>query len=165
MNRCLSEREGQFMKNQEELQKLMDEDKVTIVTGLSTGQMIEQLRVGDEAEYKYSDKMVDYHLIVQKLASGAIVVVKNGDHKAYIGQELVLNAKVMSYTWTLYSKYVSFYEAMKAHEQEKKTITYHQSDELKYTFVHELVTGQFEGLSNDNLCLYELIEGKWTIDN
>ncbi|MNG16971.1 hypothetical protein D3C84_1009250 [compost metagenome] len=45
-----------------------------------------------------------------------------------------------------------------------KTVTYHHRDELEYYFENNLEVGQFDGLSNDNICLHELIEGKWSIE-
>jgi hypothetical protein len=153
------------MSNGVELKELWNHNKVFIQTGLSTGQMIDQLKVGDEAVYQQSDKQNELLLVVSKKPSGAIVIAKNGEHREYIGQELILNARVMSYAWTIYRPIVSFYDAMKSHEKEKKTITYHHDEEQKYTFKHELTTDQFNGLYHDSLCLYELIEGKWTIDD
>lgn len=132
---------------------------------LRTGQMIDQLRIGEEAEYKHEDRISDFHLVVQKTISGSIIVIKNGKDKEYVGKELPLNAKVMSYKWTITPKYVTWEKAMKAHKEEKKTIVYHQDDELKYEFKHSLDTGQFEKLSNDNICLHELLRGNWTIEN
>ncbi|PLS18979.1 hypothetical protein CVD28_00835 [Bacillus sp. M6-12] len=149
------------MNKENSFQELIDNDKVLIQTGLTTGQMIDVLKVGDRAKTETTDSPI----WVEKILYGAIIVIENATNEESVERALQINPAVLENSWTVYRKFISFYDAMKAHEEEKKTITYHQSKDLTYTFKHELETGQFKDLSNDNLCLYELIEGNWTIDD
>lgn len=131
---------------------------------LSTGQMIERLNIGDQAEYKHQERTTDHHLIVQKTASGSIVVVYNGIHENRVGKLLTLSAKVMTYQWRVIPQFFSFEEAMKAH-LEGKTVAYHHSDELVYEFNCDGATDQFKQLYHDSIYLQELIKGNWSIKN
>lgn len=122
---------------------------------LTIGEVISKINIGDIAEPDDGNR---YEIITKK-KDGAIVWKDDMDKCVH------LNHAVIKTKWRIIPNFVSYKEAMKAHQEEKKTIIYHHDNELKYTFKHELVTGQFDQLSNDNICLYELLEGKWTIES
>lgn len=131
---------------------------------LSTGQMIERLNIGDRAERHHQNRGTEHHIIVEKTASGSIVVVHNGVHQNRVGKLLSLSARVMTYQWRVTPKFFSFEEAMKAH-LEGKTVAYHHCDELIYEFKCDGATDQFKQLYHDSIYLQELIKGNWTIKN
>lgn len=128
----------------------------------TTQEMITLLQTGDKAEHRCEDKTKDYHVIVEKKKDGSIRILKNGDSKEYIGEPLPLTAKVMAHTWCIHRNYVDFYKAMEEHNK-GKTVIYHHDKETQYEFRNEMDPGQFTALHYDSICLYELIQGKWTI--
>ncbi|WP_299831794.1 hypothetical protein [uncultured Metabacillus sp.] len=134
---------------------------------LTTGQMIDRLKVGDiaETEARKSDAFIsgEYVNYVTITDEGLISFCdETGNHRPFLLFSLSdENRKLM---WRIIPKYVRFHEAMSAHEF-GKTVTYHHDKELTYTFKKELETGQFDQLANDSICLHELIEGAWTIED
>lgn len=127
---------------------------------ITTGQMIDRLKVGELAE---SNERAD--LRVKNTAIGILYVNDEGERdkrKGIDGYFFVNGSYIKNMKWRILPNYVSFEEAMKAHK-EKKTVTYHD-EELKYTFEYGLDPQQFEQLYYDSISLHELVEGKWTIE-
>lgn len=124
---------------------------------LTTGQMIDKLNIGDVAEFT---DCTGVEFKKQKVTRN-----QNGLIWKDTGNTLEMSNFISKVKWRIIPHYVSYEIAMKAHKEEKKTIVFHYDDELEYEFKHELETGQFDRLASDNLCLYELLEGKWSIKN
>ncbi|WP_163526646.1 hypothetical protein [Halobacillus ihumii] len=124
---------------------------------LTTGQIIDRLKIGQIAESESGD------LVEWAPQTGDLRFAPSGDKFRKNEHSRRMNKVYLNERWRIQPKYVSFGEAMIAHSK-KKTVTYHHNDELRYRFEHSLDTGQFKELSSDNLCLHELIEGKWTIE-
>jgi hypothetical protein len=132
---------------------------------LTTGQMIDKLRLGEVAvnqegyKVKYGENGLNLLFFLPHEEPSEPNIMGDAD-------KFIIHALwVKKDKWHITPKFVSFEEAMEAHKEEKKTVVYHHDDELKYEFKHELETGQFDKVSDDNICLYELLEGKWTIEH
>jgi hypothetical protein len=120
----------------------------------TTGQMIDQLKVGEVAE------AVGIRIKVAKNSMGGIGPVKNP------GDNTVLNGVVVGAKWRILPKYVSFEEAMSA-LKDGKTVYCHPNwgstnyritpDEAK-DYALSFLTIQNEGLIN------VVFENKWTIE-
>ncbi|MCT1575682.1 hypothetical protein M3E13_15560 [Oceanobacillus kimchii] len=118
---------------------------------LTTGQMIDQLRVGQIA--------------VDKLGN-EIFMEKDNSLRTLPNLEIVtLTDFTVLSKWRILPmpNYVSFEDAMKAYKENKKTITYHHDSDTIYTFVYENTPNQFERIYYDSISLPELLKGKWTI--
>lgn len=124
---------------------------------LTTGQMIDNLNIGDEAEFT--------DCAGAEFKKQKVIRNENGIFWKETGNVFEVSDFISKVKWRIIPHYVSYEVAMKAHKEEKKTIVYHYDGELKYEFRHELETGQFDKLASDNLCLYELLEGKWSVKN
>ncbi len=126
---------------------------------LTTGQMIDTLKVGETAVGDVSElgKVIQ----VIKRESGCIKLYEDG----FGERTLMLDGGVVdSVKWRIEPNYVSFYEAMKAYEDDKKSITYHHDSDLKYAFKYENATDQFKKIYFDSISLPEMVTGKWTIE-
>ncbi|MNG02314.1 hypothetical protein D3C84_853400 [compost metagenome] len=117
---------------------------------LTTGQMIDCLSVGEVAETD------DKTMRVMKSRSGHIEDLADGKF-------VFLNNAIIKSKWRILPKYVSFYEAMSAHEC-GKNVTYHEENGDYYKFEYN-DKQSFYYMSNYDVTLLKLIEGKWTIDN
>ncbi|GAQ18014.1 hypothetical protein OPHB3_1953 [Oceanobacillus picturae] len=135
---------------------------------LTTGAMIDRLKVGGTAELSEKHQISKEHgksyKKVTKAADGDIVWISDTG-VVDLGRPLVLFGHTVNWKWRIIPNYVSFKEATKTHKEDKKTVTYHHDEELKYTFEYETDPEQFEQLYYDSISLHELIEGKWTIEN
>ncbi|KNE22464.1 hypothetical protein [Virgibacillus pantothenticus] len=134
---------------------------------LTTGEMIDQLKVGEIAELEEGKGIPKKYGLsyshVCKTKEGDIKWCKK-DRSLPSSSPIEIYGHVITWKWRILPNYVTFYEAMKAH-QERKTVTYHHDEDLKYTFVCESEPYQFESLYYDSINLHELIDGKWTIEN
>lgn len=65
--------------------------------------------------------------------------------------------------WEIRPHYVSFEEAMTAHYEEKKTISFFQKDDLVYRFEYGEY-GQFQGFANDGYSLKDVAKEQWVIE-
>lgn len=111
---------------------------------LTTGQMIEKLKVGQVAESH---------------SQGYIRVIKNEDGSIThddVGGNLVIGSGVADLDWRIVPKYVSFVNAMKAVE-EGKTAVLHGHYGAKTYFNQDGLGFKAEYLFGD------LLNGKWTI--
>jgi hypothetical protein len=124
---------------------------------LTTGQMIDRLKVGEVAE----SKPMSWRGVI---VNPKRVIKDNGVIRFEDSDEILsLNAQIMDSQWRILPKYVSFEEAIKAYK-EGKDITYHHNTESKYTFKHRYFIS-FNNLCLDSIGFHELIEGKWTIED
>jgi hypothetical protein len=114
---------------------------------LTTGQMIDRLKVGEVAEARPWDGMPIGKIRVTKTYDGAICFENSNDC-------LSLNQLNTSLQWRILPRYVSFEEAMKAFKEGKRVALYISGYKETFRLNEEL----------DSLTLRDLIEGKWTIE-
>lgn len=126
----------------------------TTNTWYTLGQIIDNAEVGDQFECENNK----YQLEIDNRKC-VMVSNKNG-----LYDMLYVNSIFREIKWKMKEKYVSCEEALKAHKESNKTIVFHQDEELKYRFEHSMDPGQFEQLANDSICLHEMLNGKWTIE-
>lgn len=123
---------------------------------LTTGQVIDRLRIGEEAfnqdgyGIKYGHK-------------GDLLYFEKGKEPNSEDKFAAYYPFVRNDKWRINYLFVSFDEAQKAHAEEGKTIIYWHSEEQKYRFVYGEY-GQFKQLADDGIELHELVEGEWTIE-
>ncbi|UAT29453.1 hypothetical protein K7T73_12670 [Bacillus badius] len=116
---------------------------------LTTGQMIDQLQVGERVEAEDGS-------IAEKLADGEIRWVDNGC------VTVRMSAQNINSRWRILPQYVSFEEAIKA-RKEGKGIKLHRKNETTY-----ISSGSSMKLKDGwlaHLTLDDLIKGDWTIEN
>lgn len=127
---------------------------------MTTGEMIDQLRVGDVATND-SGEVVAYDetgILVTWNACETTACLREA--KPFEITELGTGKDL----WTVEPKFVSFKEAQEAFVEEGKSIIFHQHPELQYKFVPG-EADHFQQLANDSLELKELIKGDWIILN
>ena len=117
---------------------------------LTTGQMIDQLKIGEVAESKNQRAYYDNcQLIVENKLTG-----EKKPFTIWIGDK--------SPKWRILPYYVSFEEAYKAGKQ-GKTINFHADNGVVHTIEH------FDDSLDENrlssYSLRELIEGNWSIED
>ncbi|WP_121605334.1 hypothetical protein [Virgibacillus sp. Bac332] len=130
---------------------------------LTTGEMIDQLKVGEVAEtneqaglrVKYTKECgliyVNEHEVID---------LDNGkEGRVFITSDYIKNMK-----WRILPNYVSFEEAMKA-GKEGKTIAYHTQYDKHVIEPMELRQFAVASLSIQDNGLLHMFEGKWTIEN
>jgi hypothetical protein len=122
---------------------------IFMIEWITTGKLIDRLQPGEVAE----DEM---GLRVEKKNDGLVYKVN--------GQKVILTDEFMSKKWRILPQYVTFSEAMKAHE-EGKTVNFHDDE----TSPPKKITQNDLKLKLTGSCLgdYSLIalyKGKWTIE-
>jgi hypothetical protein len=113
---------------------------------LTTGQMLDVLRVGEIAEGST-------HWEVRKLDDGSVVELNSGN-------QFKLDIGFLNESWRIIPKYVSFEDAMKALEAGKKVSFY--DHQWQTTF------DKYDYLENKQLGGYafkDLFQGTWVIEN
>lgn len=127
---------------------------------LTTGQMIDRLRVGEVA----IGYIHDYETYVKKLKTGNIAhVEENGEVIKGPMRYLTLSSGFGKIRWKIKPSYVSFEEAMKALKT-GKTIKYHIIDGRVRTIRPIEATSRLENTEIAGWALIHLIDGKWTIE-
>lgn len=128
---------------------------------LTTGQMIDQLKVGEIAEKEgFADNGFTQH--VKRTVDGVQWCNPNGELYNEDRYHLNLNGRAISYKWRILPQYVSFEEAIQAF-RERKTITYvFENERSVSTSKVDLTQLQFSRFGP--LTLRELINGKWLIN-
>ncbi len=124
---------------------------------LTTGQMIDALKVGEIAQAETCGKP----FVTLNKNGGVSYCNSNGECKR--DTELILFSQWRTAKWRILPNYVSFEEAIKAY-QEGKTIT------CDYKGVHngKLYTEKLAKNipeSEEDLSMYMIVNGKWTIEN
>jgi hypothetical protein len=119
---------------------------------LTTGQMIDKLKIGEIA-----DGISGIHTyVVTKLKSGEIVFLDEDDEATILDTRL--DDKVLSATWTIRPKFVTFEEAKKAYEEGKTVISYLEN--------HGIIKFDKDNEMETNIILTKRIfEGKWIIED
>ena len=111
---------------------------------LSTGEMIDQLKVGEIAEG-------NTYWEVKKLEDGLIVELNSR-------KSININCSFLAEKWRIHSNYVSFKPAMQA-VMEGKTVFFHDSDHRSIVELTRVVD-YLEGHTWE-----QLFNGKWTIED
>jgi pyruvate-formate lyase len=119
---------------------------------LTTGQMIDQLKVGEVAVGKngfyegYKVKKTDYHEIVPV--------------KKETNNFLVMNTFTSTTKWSILPKYVTFEEAIEA-MKEGKTVRIHISSNMSKVVEQN---HNMNGLGLGEFGFYTFIKSKWSIE-
>jgi hypothetical protein len=119
---------------------------------LTTGQMIDRLKVGEVA------KNQSYEGCIKRTEAGLIEC--NDEHEPV--KPLKIDNEILESMWIILPKYVSFEEAMKALKEGKK-VYFHRNGEVIH-FHNKPKFRSVATLENSDLTLQDLIEGKWTIE-
>lgn len=127
---------------------------------LTTGQMIDRLKVGEVAEIEKSLQhgCTDNHI---KIDPEGTLRWYSAESERF-GQPVTLDERYMKCSWRILPEYVSFEEARKAYK-EGKTIECEYVgvvDGAKHSTKFSLEKDEYEG----DLSFYMIIEGKWTIE-
>lgn len=124
---------------------------------LTTGQMIDRLKIGEKADGVYGV----YNYVVTKLKSGKIVFLDE-DEATIIDTHL--DDKVLSATWTIRHRFVTFEEAIKA-LREGKTVSLYMKDKKQTFSLVECIAESLELDENYLITWEDLFEGDWIIEN
>lgn len=122
---------------------------------LTTGQMIDRLKVGEEAETHPDDiyvrvKRFEDGIYRMYVVGGESTGIVEGDEGALRLYDVYINLR-----WRILPRYVSFEEAIKAY-RDGKTIVLHLADK-KYKYSKSLVEEPF--------ILRIFVNGYWTIED
>ncbi|WP_141554326.1 hypothetical protein [Virgibacillus ndiopensis] len=119
---------------------------------LTTGQMIDKLKVGEVAKRKNSD------LHIKKVTSSIHkFCTEDGDVSGF--REVTLDGMIVGHKWTILPNYVSFEDAMKALKEGKKVKVIYPNGE------HDHIYGKQSGVLLTGTIWDELFEGKWTVED
>ena len=97
---------------------------------LTTGQMIDQLKVGEIAESSRVESLDNFVYRVKKSKSGSIMTL--APDMKMTGHQIPMQGDIIDLKWRILPKFVTFEEAMQA-GKEGKTIFYHiqgEKDEI-----------------------------------
>lgn len=127
---------------------------------LTTGQMIDRLRVGEVAEDKFGKYTAEFekgniqiYLVTETF--GTIEKRRYGD---------ALSRNILGLEWWILPKYVSFEEAMKA-VKDGYTVQYHNGVPTEKKITPFEAGHHRVGITSISECsLLRLYEGKWTIE-
>jgi hypothetical protein len=123
---------------------------------LTTGEMIDRLKVGEVAE----SKSMSWRGVI---VNSKRVIKDNGVIRFEDSDEILsLNAQIMDSQWRILPKYVSFEKAYEAGKQ-GKVVNFHYKDGMIHRIEHFDDSLDENGLSC--YCLRELIEGDWSIED
>jgi hypothetical protein len=128
---------------------------------LTTGQMIDRLKVGEVAECIAGDnKGAKVQYAKQRKGRYFLQVIdsRTNEKKIFVIKDYHQKSK-----WRILPKYVSFEEAMKAH-QEGKTVFYHTADGKKIPVYKDFRFAKLRELAINDYPLLELVNGRWTIE-
>lgn len=137
---------------------------------LTTGQMIDRLRVGGTAELSEKHQIPKEHgksyKKVTKAADGDIVWMSDTG-LVDLGRPLVLFGHTVNWKWRILPNYVSFEEAMKS-LKDGGSATLHNGN-IQYKFVAVECIAEtlehYKDVGADFLEWRDLFRGKWTIEN
>ena len=122
---------------------------------LTTGQMIDRLKVGEVAE---SEIIADCIYRVEKRKSGSVMKLDIEGNET--GHYLDLHGDIIKLKWRILPSYVSFEEAMKALRDGKTALFHH--DDIEYEVERNTdISYHFE---ETGFTFEDLINGKWTIE-
>lgn len=116
---------------------------------LTTGQMIDQLKVGERAECKA------WETWVTRTNSG----FWESDSMGCLKNRLKIDNEVLETTWRIIPQYVSFEEAMKALQEGKIVNVFMDGKKYRFKAENPYILEELGGYSFKNL-----FEAKWTVD-
>jgi hypothetical protein len=128
---------------------------------LTTGQMLDQLKSGEIAQYKTKYK-TGY---VKRLGDTIVYCDIYGNEimkDENIFHTVALDKGIVNAEWSILPQYVSFEEAYEAGKQ-GKVINFHAKDGVVHRIEHFDDSLDENGLSC--YCLMELFEGNWSIED
>lgn len=125
---------------------------------ITTGQLIDTLKVGEVAEV--DKKTTPYSVFIE------CYVVKTNDSISWcegkdgtkIGSPLALGGGALEYKWRILPQYVTFEEAMKALREDKKVKVIYPNGE------HDYIYSKHRNIDSLDATWNEFLEGKWTIE-
>ena len=127
---------------------------------ITTGQMIDSLKVGEVAEWVRKEK--SHFNKIKKFPSGDICFINNDGN--FIST-VILEGLVNDGKWRILPDYVSFSEAMEAAKQ-GKNLAYEDVDGSEFLIdAEEAVNFNLEALSVSGESLHDLFTGKWKLRN
>lgn len=129
---------------------------------LSTGEMIDQLKVGGVAESEQMSSFDNFIYRVKKVKSGSIMNLDS--NLVPTGHYTPLQGDIVNLKWRIQPNYVSFEEAMKA-LKEGKEVDLHIKGHVDMFINKTLYDKPIEELMVSGYSFKELIEGKWSIGN
>lgn len=119
---------------------------------LTTGQMIDALKVGEIAE---TNEQADFVYRVKKAESGSIMYL---DDKGELSRFLVIRDSIAKLKWRILPKYVSFEEAMKA-LKEGKFVHFHKNINTTLSMI------KWDSMNWFSDCMWEeLLDGTFYIE-
>ena len=128
---------------------------------LTTGQMIDQLKVGEIAESSRVESLDNFVYRVKKSKSGSIMTL--APDMKMTGHLIPMQGDIIDLKWRILPKFVTFEEAMQA-GKEGKTVFYHTQGEKFEIAPKQLSEFRLSALSVHRHSLLELFEGKWSVE-
>ena len=126
---------------------------------LSTGEMIDSLRVGEKAEVaKYPPYVLNFREDAYVINDGSRFLWDDGD-------QFMINSSTKNIKWRIIPQFVSFQEAMKEIRKGKTAFLHNDrlSDE-PIPFDDEDATFELKHHKISNYSLKELINGNWSVE-
>jgi hypothetical protein len=125
---------------------------------LTTGEMIDRLKVGEVAEGVDS---LGKEYCVTKTEYGMSFCSSTGDTRGYL--EFTLNKNILGARWRILPRYVSFEEAMKALKEGKK-VRFHVREGKSIPFTSQSYLENIYSVHGCSLTWEYLFQDKWTIE-
>ncbi|WJQ02882.1 hypothetical protein QT236_14485 [Geobacillus stearothermophilus] len=126
---------------------------------LTTGEMIDRLKVGEVAEGVDS---LGKEYCVTKTEYGMSFCSSTGDTRGYL--EFTLNKNILGARWRILYRFVSFEEAMKALKEGKSVAFHAENANRPITFDESYPLTGFYDDHDLFIDFSDLLEGKWTIE-
>jgi hypothetical protein len=128
---------------------------------LTTGQMIDQIKVGQKAKVvsSFMKNWIAEKIYDEKHLCERIVWITNLENRPTHERDLRLNSNVLESKWSILPQYVTFEEAMKA-LKEGKSAWFHLKENERLSVNKGGCMSWF-----DRCTWEELLEGKWSIEN
>ena len=128
---------------------------------LTTGQMIDKLKVGEVAEC-----VNENYKVMFKATEGLVYVDDDGKTKKKLGLDgkfIIANSVLKNQLrWRILPRYVNFEEAMKALREGKKVNFHHQGHDFVVRNID--ISSDMSWVDKLGYTLQNLLEGKWTIE-
>jgi hypothetical protein len=127
---------------------------------LTTGQMIDRLKVGEVAESEWGHRVTIFH------EEGDITFIdKNGtrDLTKGVNGSFVITSAMRKAKWRILPRYVSFEEAMKALREGKK-VRFHVREGKSIPFTSQSYLENIYSVHGCSLTWEYLFQDKWTIE-
>ena len=128
---------------------------------LTTGQIIDRLKVGEVAESVEMASFDNFVYRVKKTESGSIMALDS--NLKMTGHHIPMQGDIVNLKWRIQPNYVSFEKAMKALREGKKVELH--IDGRSELYIEDYLDPDPINVFNLGDCTFkELIEGSWTIE-